>query len=149
MEKFISKIKKAKKKFNSRKGNIYVKKYYQKNKNNDIEFLKNIWKKNDYWDFYFQSAPNSIKSSKFVPLDYYNYKVLPNLNDPFTRIYVQDKNMFDKVFGNMGVKLPKTIFRCMNNIFMDADYNEIADIDEYITNIDQDILLLHWKTHRI
>lgn len=141
MEKLFEKIKKAKKKINSKKANIYVRKYYKKNINSKSKFERNFWKKNDYWDFFFQSTAHSVNSDKFVPLDYYNYKVLPNLNDPYTRIYVQDKNMFDKTFGNMGVRLPKTIFRCMNNVFMDGDYNEIENIDEYIENISEDIIV--------
>jgi len=141
MKNFVSFIKRTFKKYRARKFNNFVKQFYKENKHKKIIFSKNIWNKNFYWDHYYQSFPHCVKSSNYVPYDYYNYKILPSLNDLRTKSYVQDKNMFDKIFANSGVKLPKTIFRCMNYIFMDEHYNNIDDINDYIKNINCDIII--------
>lgn len=143
MNKIFSRLKKIGKYYRSRKTSQFVKKYYRENinKNKELKYSRNIWNKNFYWDFFFQSLPHSVKSKYFVPQDYYGYKIESNFNDVSTLIYVKDKNMYDKIFGNSGIKLPKTIFRCYNNILMDENYNTIENIDDFIKNIKHDIIV--------
>ena len=141
IEKVILKLKSIRKYYRSKRTSRFVKKYYKQNKHKDIEYSRNIWNNNFYWDFFFQSLPHSKKSPNFVPQDFYGSKIESNLNDLDTLNNVKDKNMYDKVFGNSGVKLPKTIFRCYNHIFMDADYYTINNINDYIKNIRQDIII--------
>lgn len=127
--------------YNAKKTSHFVKKYYKENKYKGIDYSKNIWNDNVYWDFYFQSLPHSINSSYFVPYDYFVYKIEPFLNESRTNIYANDKNMYDKVFSNVGVKLPKTFFRCMNNILMDDEYDNIYDINSFFKKISEDIII--------
>jgi hypothetical protein len=140
-KKTIAVLKKARKYYRATKTSEFVKKYYKENKNKDIKYLRNIWNRNFYWDFFFQSMPNSIKSNEYVPHDFYGYKIESTFNDEHTALYVKDKNMYDRIFGNFGVKLPKTIFRCYNHIFMDESYTTIEDIGSFVKNIKQDIIV--------
>ncbi len=141
MDKLLTRLKDFLKRYRARKFNTYVKKVYKENKSLKIEFENNIWNKNEYWDHYFHGFKHSIKSKLYVPYDYYNYKILPNLNDVQTKAYVQDKNMFDKIFGNSGVLLPRTIFRCMNYIFLDSKYEEIVNIENFIGTVKEDMIV--------
>lgn len=141
MNGFIERLIKIKRKLNSRKRSRFVKKYYKENRNIKVDISKNIWNGNFYWDFFFHSMPNAIQSSLYVPNDYYNYKIERNLNDYATVLFVKDKNMYDRIFGGIGVKLPKTIFRCYNNVFMDHDYNSIHNINEFVNTINHDVIV--------
>ena len=49
--------------------------------------------------------------------------------------------MYDRIFGNSGVRLPKTLFRCYNSLFMDENYKTIKDINSFVKNIKQDIIV--------
>lgn len=141
MKDAILKFKKIRKYIRARKTSRYVKKYYRENRHKNIKYSKNIWNNNFYWDFFFQSLPHSVKSSFFVPQDYYGHKIESNLNDINTLLYVKDKNMYDRIFRVPEVIIPKTIFRCYNYIFMDENYEIIENIEEFINNIDQNIII--------
>lgn len=137
----IAKIRFYVRKYHCRKTNHFVKKYYKQNKQVTIEFQHNIWNKNFYWDFFYHSLPHVEKSEYFVPFDYYSSIIEPALNDRRYSAFVSMKNMYDRIFGNLEVRLPKTLLRCMNYIYMDADYKPVPDAKEVIRSIKQDIIV--------
>lgn len=141
MERFKKIIKSVMRYLQSQKTNVEVRKFYKENKNSEIKYSKNIWSNNHYWDFYYQRYSHSKKSKYYLPYNYFVYKIQPNLNSDKYALYVEDKNMYDRVFGSMGVRLPRTIFRCSNYIYMDEHYNTIENIDSYIQNIRQNIFV--------
>ena len=141
MERYKENIKSVIRYLKSRKTNIEIREFYKKNKNGENKFLKNIWSRNYYWDYYYQRRPNSKRSKYYLPYNYFIYKIQPKLNSDKYALFVEDKNMYDRVFGNMGVRLPKTVFRCSNYIYMDENYNTIEDIDSFIGNIQQNIIV--------
>ncbi len=137
----VAKIRLYLRKYNCRKTNHFVKDYYKLNKRIPIEFEHNIWSKNFYWDFFYHSLPHAEKSRYFVPYDYYSSVIEPALNDRRYSAFISMKNMYDRVYGNLEVKLPKTLLRCMNNIYMDAEYNLVPDARELIRSIKQDVIV--------
>jgi len=141
MEKFRERIKTIVRYFIAQKTNLEVRRFNKKDNTPKFSYIKNVWNKNYSWDYYYQRHSNSERSKYYVPYDYYTYKVQPYLNNNEYSLYVFDKNMYDKVFGNMGVKLPKTFFRCYNYVYMDGSYCNIDDINSYVSNIDHNIII--------
>ena len=121
--------------------NRYVKRYYKENKNKMIIYKKNIWSSNYLWDYFFQSLPDSIKSKYYVPADYYALEIEPKLNNKEFSCFYLEKNMFDLVFLSWGVKLPKTILRCINNIYFNCNYRLIDNIERFCKRIREDIIV--------
>jgi hypothetical protein len=119
----------------------YIISYYTKNRPKNIQYVENIWKKNKYWDFYYQSLPHSEKSEYFVPYDYYDIEIEPIYNNVATSIFVNEKNYYDKLFHDSGVKMPETFFRCVNSVYLDKYYRPIDNIVDCINIIHQDIII--------
>jgi hypothetical protein len=120
--------------------NAFVSKYYKKHKRDNFVFMKNIWSKNYLWDYFLQSLPHCAKSEYYVPADYYAFEIEPKLNREFT-CFCSEKNMFDRIFTNSGVKLPKTILRCMNGVYLDRNYMPVDDIKSFCKHIREDIIV--------
>ena len=138
---YFQRLYKKVKNFRYQRGvNRYVKRYYKENKNKRIVYKKNIWSSNYLWDYFFQSLPDSIKSKYYVPGDYYALEIEPKLNKKFVS-FGSEKNMFEKVFSNCKVKFPKTILRCMSNIYLNGDYELIDNIESYCNGIAEDIIV--------
>jgi hypothetical protein len=142
--KFFAKLhklyKKARTSRNRKSYNVHVKNYYEKNKPKNFAFIKNIWSNNYLWDHFLQSLPHSIKSKYYVPADYYAFEIESKLNKEF-KSFCLEKNMFEKMFSNCGVKLPVTILRCMNGIYLDRNYAIIDDIKGVCEGIREDIII--------
>ena len=141
MEKLIFYAKALRKYLVTRKKNEDVKIFYKKNKNKNYQYIHNIWNKNIYWDYYLQHFSHSVKSELYVPADYYGFKMERLLNNSSRAIYVNDKNMYDKLFCNKDVRLPKTVFHCINSIFFDENFDKIDDIDNYLSNVNHDLIV--------
>ncbi len=92
-----------------------------------IKEAKIYWRKyniklNPKWHAFYASL-NDIHSSRYIPQNiFYNY-IMPSLNNNYLAEAYNDKNMYD-VFMK-GIKMPKTMLRCMHGKFHDADYNLI------------------------
>ncbi len=97
-----------------------------------INEAKKYWRKyniklNPKWHAFY-AALNNIHSSRYIPQDiFYNY-IMPSLNNNYLAEAYTDKNMYD-VFMQ-GIKMPKTILRCMHGNLTDADYN-LLNISNY------------------
>lgn len=120
--------------------NRFVKAYYKKNKTKKFSYEKNIWSNNFFWDFFLQSLPHSVKSRYYVPADYYAFEIEAKLNRKF-KSFCLEKNMFERLFSNLGVKQPETILRCMNNIYLDAHYKLVDDLERICNSIREDIIV--------
>ena len=116
-------------------------KTFVKDKGPEVIYKKNFWSNNDCWDYYFQRHSENEKSEHYVPYDYYIFNVLPKLNNSKRFLYIEDKQTYDKLYGNAGVKMPKTIFRCSEGIFMDDQYNHIKDMNLFLKSVKQDLFL--------
>jgi hypothetical protein len=82
---------------------------------------------NPQWNAFCASL-NNIHSSKYIPENiFFNY-ITPSLNNFNLAPAYTDKNMFDLFM--QGMKMPKTILRCMHGNLHDADYN-LLNIDNY------------------
>jgi hypothetical protein len=123
------------------KSSKFIKSYYFKNRNNNKGIAKNIWRKNKYWDCFYQSLPHSEKSEYYVPYDYYDIEIEPIYNDPTKSVYANEKNYYDKLFRDSGVRMPDTFFRCINYVYLDKYYKPINDVISCINNIRQDIII--------
>lgn len=97
-------LKYALKYIESRKTNNQVAEFIRKNNLNNVEFVPNYWSKNQYWDIYCQRHLESQKSPYYVPFDYFVYKIQDKLNDSDYSMYVDDKNIYDRLFCNLGVQ---------------------------------------------
>lgn len=136
----IEKAKEFLRYINAQKTSIEVKEFCKKNVKS-FEFTKNRWNNNYNWDCYFQRHDHSIRSNNYVPYDYFNYKIQPNLNNKEYAILTGDKNLYDAIFGNFDINLPKTIFRYYNGVYMDENYSLIDNINNKINSIDQNIII--------
>lgn len=101
-----------------------------------INEAKKYWQKynirlNPKWNAFCASL-NNIHSSKYIPENiFFNY-IMPSLNNHNLARAYSDKNMYD-VFMQ-GIKMPKTILRCMHGNLYDADYN-LLDIKNYSNSL--------------
>ena len=136
-----SKIKKYINYLDRYKSSKFFRSYYYQNRGKNINYAKNIWRKNKYWDFYYQSLPHSEKSQYYVPYDFYDIEIEPIYNNGVSSIFANEKNYYDKLFRDSGVIMPETIFRCINNVCLDKFYRAISDIESCINNIKQDIII--------
>jgi hypothetical protein len=100
-----------------------------------IKEAKQYWRKrnirlNPMWNTFCASL-NNIHSSKYIPENlFFNY-ITPSLNN-FTLAWAYvDKNMYDLFMR--GIKMPKTILRCMHGNLYDAGYH-LLNL-ENVTNI--------------
>lgn len=101
-----------------------------------INEAKKYWRKynirlNPKWNAFCLSL-NNIYSSKYIPENiFFNY-IMPSLNNFRLAPAYNDKNMYD-IFMQ-GIKMPKTILRCMHGNLHDADYN-LLNIKNYSTSL--------------
>jgi hypothetical protein len=97
-----------------------------------INEAKKYWQKynirlNPKWNAFCASL-NNIHSSKYIPENiFFNY-IMPSLNNNDLARAYNDKNMYD-IFMQ-GIKMPKTVLRCMHGNLYDADYN-LLNIKNY------------------
>ena len=94
-------------------------------KHPSINEAKKYWRKynirlNPKWNAFCASL-NTIHSSKYIPENIFINYIMPSLNNlNLARAYA-DKNMFD--FIMQGIKMPKTVLRCMHGKLYNTDYN--------------------------
>jgi hypothetical protein len=101
-------------------------------KHPSIKEAKKYWKKynirlNPKWHAFCASL-NNIHSIRYIPEDvFFNY-IMPSLNNFTLAPAYTDKNMYD-IFMQ-GIKMPKTVLRCMHGNLYGADYN-LLDINNF------------------
>ena len=101
-----------------------------------IKETRKYWQKynirlNPKWHAFCASL-NNIRSSRYIPEDiFYNY-IMPSLNNFILVWAYRDKNMYD-VFMQ-GIKMPKTMLRCMHGNLHDADYH-LLNIENYTKSL--------------
>jgi len=138
---FISEAYRKASVYKEKKGyNAFVRDYYKKYKHKKFVFKRNIWSKNYFWDYFLQSLPHSMKSEYYIPADYYAFEIEPKLNTEFN-CFCLEKNMFDRIFSNSGVKLPKTILRCINGLYLDENYKRVESAKDLCSCIREDIIV--------
>lgn len=120
--------------------NRFVKAYYKRHKAKDFVYEKNIWCRNYFWDFFLQSLPHGVKSKYYVPADYYAFEIEAKMNREF-KCFCLEKNVFERLFSNCGIAMPETVLRCMNNIYLDAHYNLVDDLERVCNSIREDIIV--------
>ena len=97
-----------------------------------IDEARKYWQKynirlNPKWHAFCASL-NNIRSSRYIPHDIFYNHIMPSLNNNNLTGAYNDKNMYD-VFMQ-GIKMPKTVLRCMHGKLHDADYH-LLDIENY------------------
>ncbi len=140
MEKYLDVVKRMRRFYTSRKTNSKIKSFVKK-KDPSVNYTKNFWSRNNSWDYYYQRHNENEKSSHYVPYDYFVFNIQPKLNNAKHFLYVEDKQMYDRLYGNLNVLMPKTIFRCNEGIFMDEEYNRISDIQNFLNQTNQNLFL--------
>lgn len=97
-----------------------------------ITEAKKYWRKHHIrldprWNAFCASL-NKIHSSRYIPENiFFNY-ITPSLNNFTVALAYTDKNMYD--FFMNGIKMPKTILRCMHGKLYDAGYH-LLDSENY------------------
>jgi hypothetical protein len=106
--------------------NDFVIKYYKAHKNEKINYVRNYWGNNKYWDFFFHSLPHVKPSNKFIPRDYYAIVVESALQNSRFGDFATEKNYYDKIFAGHGVLLPKTYYKVIDGVLFDEDFKRTS-----------------------
>ncbi|KGN98569.1 hypothetical protein HR11_08535 [Porphyromonas macacae] len=95
------------------------------------KFYKRVWGKKVntmYHEYYIR---NGLFSPNYIPVDLYRSKIVYRLNDFRMKDAYVDKNIFEKIFGNM-IKHPKTILRRINGLYYNGNYQTIKEEEAII-----------------
>ena len=109
-----------------------LKKYYKKEISLNVSGYKRKWsvlcrEVNSIWYRLF-SAYSGHENLDYVPEDIYYGLIEPVLNDYSVYLAYSDKNFYDLYYKDLNV-LPETVFRNINGIFYDKNYNLITSND--------------------
>lgn len=78
----------------------------------------------DYNTFLWYYSVNGTKDIRYIPEDIYATYIWPVLNDMSRCRGLNDKNLLDVLFS--GKKMPETVFRNVNGVFLDKNYKLIS-----------------------
>ncbi len=103
----------------------------QKNKIDKL-YLENYGKKIPYdWHKYYSSYTGSFDEKYFPELLFIpEFERLMNNNNSYVEVF-QDKNILPMLAKSAGVRMPKTIFSCINGLLQNSNHNIVSAKDVY------------------
>lgn len=103
----------------------------QKNKI-DTFYLENYGKKIPYdWHKYYSSYTGNFDEKYFPELLFIpEFERLMNSNNSYVEVF-QDKNILPMLAKSAGVRMPETIFSCINGLIQDSHHNIVSINDVY------------------
>ena len=81
-----------------------------------------------FYKVYSKTAANEI-IAEYIPDDIYMGKLEPYFNKPLLARQCEDKNLYDLFFT--GIRMPKTIARYIDGLYLDENYKPITEDDVF------------------